>query len=57
MSGMTDGPLISSLELFDHSLFELFQDYWVHFHHPHLRYFWWWKITCPKSKDLLEKIG
>ena len=57
MSGMTDGPLISSLELFDHSLFELLQDYWVHFHHPHLRYFWWWKITCPKSKDLLEKIG
>ena len=52
---MTDGPFISSSELFDHTRFELLQDYWVHFHHPHLRYFWWLKNYMLKVERFIRK--
>ena len=55
MLGIKDGPFISNSDVFDHMLFELLQDYWVPFHHPHRRYFWWLKNYMPKVERFIRK--
>ena len=55
MSGIRDGPFTSNSDLFDHTFSELLQDSWLHFHHPHCRYFWWLKNYISKVERFIRK--
>ena len=55
MSGIRDGSFILNSDMFDHTFFELLQDSWVHYHHPHCRYFWRLKNYMPKVERFIRK--
>ena len=48
MSDTKDGSNISGSNIYDDTFFNHLIDYWINFHHPSSRYFWWLKTYMPK---------